>query len=284
MNFFIDFNRGEKPWFEENKSRFYFLAKNNSKNMLMYRVMTLKEFNMILQSEIQKANKLEESGEYEAAKSKWLDIIEYCKLFANNEPGLKESLREMILEKSKGLMGRVERIEKIMRDLKQEESGSSGQDNEPVEDTETISEASTGDESTNVIPDDMDLNVQIKPQKIRGDINVLELNESVESLWLDAVDAFRQQRFDRFFRKAFVAMESAVRESYYKHTNEPHETMRKSMLFLKRENVINLPKDELMWIWELRNKFTHEGIDLQGPVLRRARRILWELIKSCGHE
>nr|MDO8087419.1 hypothetical protein [Candidatus Sigynarchaeum springense] len=71
----------------------------------------LKKFNELLAKEIERANQYEKSGQLEQAKKQWLDIIEYCRLFAKKTPDLKPALVQMIMQKADKLLERVRAIE-----------------------------------------------------------------------------------------------------------------------------------------------------------------------------
>nr|MDO8108779.1 hypothetical protein [Candidatus Sigynarchaeota archaeon] len=71
----------------------------------------LKKFNELLAKEMEKANLYEKNGMWEQAKKQWLDIIEYCRLFAKKTPDLKPAMAKMIQQKADGLMERVQRTE-----------------------------------------------------------------------------------------------------------------------------------------------------------------------------
>ncbi len=71
----------------------------------------LKKFNELLAKEIERANAYEKAGSLEQAKKQWLDIIEYCRLFAKKTPDLKPALVQMILQKADKLLDRVRTIE-----------------------------------------------------------------------------------------------------------------------------------------------------------------------------
>lgn len=71
----------------------------------------LKKFNEILAKEIERANAYEKNGMWEQAKKQWLDLIEYCRLFAKKTPELKLATTKMILQKADALMERVQRAE-----------------------------------------------------------------------------------------------------------------------------------------------------------------------------
>ena len=71
----------------------------------------LKKFNEILAKEIERANAYEKNGMWEQAKKQWLDLIEYCRLFAKKTPDLKPAMTKMILQKADALMERVNRAE-----------------------------------------------------------------------------------------------------------------------------------------------------------------------------
>jgi len=68
----------------------------------------LKKFNEILAKEIARANAYEKNGLWEQAKKQWLDLIEYCRLFAKKTPDLKPAVTKMILQKADALMERVQ--------------------------------------------------------------------------------------------------------------------------------------------------------------------------------
>jgi hypothetical protein len=71
----------------------------------------LKKFNEILAKEIERANAYEKNNMWEEAKKQWLDLIEYCRLFAKKTPDLKPAMTKMILQKADALMERVNRAE-----------------------------------------------------------------------------------------------------------------------------------------------------------------------------
>ena len=71
----------------------------------------LKKFNELLAKEIERANAYEKSGSLEQAKKQWLDVIEYCRLFAKKTPDLKPAVTQMILQKADKLLDRVRAIE-----------------------------------------------------------------------------------------------------------------------------------------------------------------------------
>ncbi|MBN2150410.1 MAG: hypothetical protein JW839_03085, partial [Candidatus Lokiarchaeota archaeon] len=71
----------------------------------------LKMFNELLAKEIERANAYEKSGQMEQAKKQWLDIIEYCRLFAKKTAELKPAVVQMILQKADKLLDRVRAIE-----------------------------------------------------------------------------------------------------------------------------------------------------------------------------
>lgn len=73
--------------------------------------MSLKKFNQIIQEEIKKAHLYEKNDMWKSARKTWLDIIEYCLLFAKKTPGLKKDVARMITNKANKLMERVERID-----------------------------------------------------------------------------------------------------------------------------------------------------------------------------
>ncbi|MHA1680193.1 MAG: hypothetical protein ACTSUE_04245 [Promethearchaeota archaeon] len=76
----------------------------------------LKTFNKIIQEEIQKAHLFEKNKLWKRAKNSWLDIIEYCILFAKKTPNLKDDVASMILNKANKLMDRVKKIENEIAD------------------------------------------------------------------------------------------------------------------------------------------------------------------------
>ena len=71
----------------------------------------MKKFNEILAKEIERANAYEKNNMWEEAKKQWLDLIEYCRLFAKKTPELKPAMTKMILQKADALMERVNRSE-----------------------------------------------------------------------------------------------------------------------------------------------------------------------------
>jgi hypothetical protein len=71
----------------------------------------LKKFNELLAKEIERANLYEKNGSLEEAKKQWLDVIEYCRLFAKKTPDLKPAVTQMILQKAEKLLDRVRAIE-----------------------------------------------------------------------------------------------------------------------------------------------------------------------------
>ncbi len=71
----------------------------------------LKKFNELLAKEIERANLYEKNGSLEEAKKQWLDVIEYCRLFAKKTPDLKPAVTQMILQKADKLLDRVRAIE-----------------------------------------------------------------------------------------------------------------------------------------------------------------------------
>ncbi|HME52818.1 MAG TPA: hypothetical protein VKM55_11415 [Candidatus Lokiarchaeia archaeon] len=77
----------------------------------------LKKFNEILAKEIERANAYEKNGMWEQAKKQWLDLIEYCRLFAKKTEGLKPAMQKMILQKADALMERVQRAESKLGQL-----------------------------------------------------------------------------------------------------------------------------------------------------------------------
>nr|MDO8117929.1 hypothetical protein [Candidatus Sigynarchaeota archaeon] len=75
----------------------------------------LNKFNGIVTVEIQRATNHEKKGEWREAREAWLDIIEYCLLFARKTPELKIGTSRMIIEKAQKLMARVETIDEKIR-------------------------------------------------------------------------------------------------------------------------------------------------------------------------
>ena len=71
----------------------------------------LKKFNIVIKAAIQKAQLYEKNELWHKARDEWLDIIEYCLLFADKTSNLKKSTKEMISEKAQNLMKRVDKID-----------------------------------------------------------------------------------------------------------------------------------------------------------------------------
>lgn len=71
----------------------------------------LKKFNMVIKEAIQKAQLYEKNELWHKARNQWLDIIEYCLLFADKTTDLKRTTKEMISEKAQNLMKRVDQID-----------------------------------------------------------------------------------------------------------------------------------------------------------------------------
>lgn len=77
--------------------------------------MSLKKFNEIISTEIERARKYEDNEFWHEAKKIWLDLIEYCMLFAKKTPDLKTSIADMIISKAQNLIKRVDRIDEKIR-------------------------------------------------------------------------------------------------------------------------------------------------------------------------
>lgn len=75
----------------------------------------LKKFNELLAKEIERANLYEKNGSLDQAKKQWLDVIEYCRLFAKKTPDLRPAVVQMILQKADKLLDRVRAIESKQR-------------------------------------------------------------------------------------------------------------------------------------------------------------------------
>lgn len=73
--------------------------------------MSLKQFNEIISAEIERAHEFERNNLWKNARQVWLDICEYCLLFARKTPGLKTATAKMIITKAEKLMERVARID-----------------------------------------------------------------------------------------------------------------------------------------------------------------------------
>ncbi|MFX0100069.1 MAG: hypothetical protein ACFFCS_10855 [Candidatus Hodarchaeota archaeon] len=71
----------------------------------------LKKFNIVIKEAIRKAQLYEKNELWHKARDEWLDIIEYCLLFADKTPDIKRSTKEMISEKAQNLMKRVDKID-----------------------------------------------------------------------------------------------------------------------------------------------------------------------------
>ncbi|MEX2681182.1 MAG: hypothetical protein Q6373_006250 [Candidatus Sigynarchaeota archaeon] len=98
----------------------------------------LKKFNELLAKEIERANAYEKSGQLEQAKKQWLDIIEYCHLFAKKTADLKPAVVQMILQKADKLLDRVRAIESKLGGSVSFHVESSGSKPHPTEDSPAI--------------------------------------------------------------------------------------------------------------------------------------------------
>ncbi len=98
----------------------------------------LKKFNELLAKEIERANVYEKAGSLEQAKKQWLDIIEYCRLFAKKTTDLKPAVVQMILQKADKLLDRVRAIESKLGGSISFHEESSGGKPLPVDDSPAI--------------------------------------------------------------------------------------------------------------------------------------------------
>jgi hypothetical protein len=71
----------------------------------------LKKFNEIVSKEIEQAKLYEKNQLWKKAKQEWLDIIEYCLLFAKKTPNLKPNTAKMIIDKAQGLLTKAEQLD-----------------------------------------------------------------------------------------------------------------------------------------------------------------------------
>ena len=111
-----------------------------------------------------------------------------------------------------------------------------------------------------------------------------EKNPDIDRLWQKALQAYKSRTWDTFTINAFPVFEQSLRYLYEKHFRGEKKDVRKMINDLYHGNHLSLDKENLHWVWTIRNDKVHKGIVLAPKDYRQLYNIIKRLVMECFKE